>query len=955
MNAPAMSRSRLSLAVLLLAAAGATSSVAQAQSLINISGATLFENFFKAPASTNDYIDVDGNGVPGIFGSFQQLAPFNNPPLSPPAQIWAVQYRSTGSGNGVGELFSWGQAFATTPTSISQAAGIVANAYYNRTNYITPTGPQGIANINNPGAAPFVTDTTTGTTILTSGGGIRMDLAIVDVPTAWFVRTAGTANPFATPGSTGYGTFSGLGKTLAGATNTTANTLRALSAAASPTNAAYSYNLYNPSVTPDANTVFDSPIASATIGVLSNLGTGLTQIDTSDLRSLSTTGRMTTGENLMFATRNAGSGTRNGFSNSIMIDPSWGVGENIGVSSVDPTFDMLGAAFIPSFKNGSGAEELTVGNHRLCVGYAGMERAIDSPAFLATGKVEVLAVRNSLVGGTVYTRPNIDAILDNGPNGYNIEGPETFASIGDPKNQNEVGGVAGNSNPRLRNPAAAAYVNNITRSINAFAAAPGADATVFSPGEFLATKFVLVSATDFVPNPLNPTQLVANPALNQPLQDYTRANSNLGGTNVRVFGTGGFNGKVPARLATATYTDGVASGVNYIDMAGNPINGGANLNDRNRISGDFDGNGVRDIADITEMMKAARFRATNGVYAWTPVSGTGPIAGAPGSTLSIEIIGDFNGDGNFNRHDIRYFADGLAIATSGIHAGSLDRKASFTDVDNAWLAIGGGSNNYFGTTLATGKPYAAGDSRGDIANSTGNVTPGFSPLGAEGAYVGVNPVPLASRNVINAIDINYVYKQFKQNPRVTDGALNWSNLSEATGGDLSADMTGDLVVDQADVLDLVGNILKTTMGDVNLDGYATCADRAIATASLGQPGLKGWADGDVNGDGTVTQADLDIINRNLRCSPADIADDAGNALLATGDNPGSNSGVNEGDYNAFFNNFFTNQAVGSPADIADDAGNPLPPFGPAGSSNSGVNEGDYNAFFNTFFNGCQCN
>ncbi|CAN5741075.1 hypothetical protein BH11PLA1_BH11PLA1_20050 [soil metagenome] len=84
-----------------------------------------------------------------------------------------------------------------------------------------------------------------------------------------------------------------------------------------------------------------------------------------------------------------------------------------------------------------------------------------------------------------------------------------------------------------------------------------------------------------------------------------------------------------------------------------------------------------------------------------------------------------------------------------------------------------------------------------------------------------------------------------------------------------------------------------------------------------------------------------------KCSPADIADDAGNSPPT-----GSNNGVNEGDYNAFFNNFFTNQAVGSPADIANDDGSFLPPFGPAGGTNNGVNEGDYNAFFNSFFSGC---
>ena len=55
-----MAWNRMSLAILV--AAGTCLSVGQAvlaQQVINISGATLLENYVKAPASTNDFIDVD--------------------------------------------------------------------------------------------------------------------------------------------------------------------------------------------------------------------------------------------------------------------------------------------------------------------------------------------------------------------------------------------------------------------------------------------------------------------------------------------------------------------------------------------------------------------------------------------------------------------------------------------------------------------------------------------------------------------------------------------------------------------------------------------------------------------------------------------------------------------------------------------------------------------------------
>jgi hypothetical protein len=82
-----------------------------------------------------------------------------------------------------------------------------------------------------------------------------------------------------------------------------------------------------------------------------------------------------------------------------------------------------------------------------------------------------------------------------------------------------------------------------------------------------------------------------------------------------------------------------------------------------------------------------------------------------------------------------------------------------------------------------------------------------------------------------------------------------------------------------------------------------------------------------------------------RCSPADVADDAGAALPSAG----VNNGLTEGDYNLFFANFFDANPV---CDIASDDGTPLPPFGTTTGPNNGVTEADYNVFFATYFDGC---
>src|SRR5262249_4576948 len=141
---------------------------------------------------------------------------------------------------------------------------------------------------------------------------------------------------------------------------------------------------------------------------------------------------------------------------------------------------------------------------------------------------------------------------------------------------------------------------------------------------------------------------------------------------------------------------------------------GLALNVRNAIAGDFNNDGVRDVTDVTELMSAVGNTET-----WAMAHHSGTTGTALGTAAVPEILGDFNGDGNFDSNDVRYFADGLAIATSGPHAGKLDRKAGFVAVDTAWTVGSAGhpAGNYFNTTIATGKAYAAGASRGDVAGS----------------------------------------------------------------------------------------------------------------------------------------------------------------------------------------------------------------------------------------------
>ena len=198
-----------------LGLAGAAASLASAQgTVINISGATLLENLVKAPASTNDYLDVDGDGFAGIFSNGpDQLAPYDVAPPFLASQRWIVQYRVVGSVNGFQELLDYGTSFVTTNGDPTSELSIIEASlgYNNSVLYINAGVGTGDYNPANPGGAPNRSDTTTllGTWAPFSTpaiGGLRIDLAPLDVPTTWAITYPGGTPDYARrPAQLGYG------------------------------------------------------------------------------------------------------------------------------------------------------------------------------------------------------------------------------------------------------------------------------------------------------------------------------------------------------------------------------------------------------------------------------------------------------------------------------------------------------------------------------------------------------------------------------------------------------------------------------------------------------------------------------------------------------------------------------------------------------------------------------
>jgi hypothetical protein len=860
--------------------AGAAASVATAQPyMVNGAGATLFQNLLRAPAVTNDFIDVDGDCLLAFDGD--QLAPFDSGPPWDPDQHWQVTYRVVGSINGFSELRDWGFTYVTgvdNDGDIDQGtyrSDFADESLWNRAPFVNAGLPNGNGyNSFNPGGTP-VRSLKDGSFLVTTStddgsAGILVDFAVIDVPISWSVRQeiSGEERFNRVPTAPGYGNNPRPIVNADGSEVTSEDSrLASLMGINGPINTNYS--------SPDEFTAYDTLVANAPVAAPVNYGVGMQQIKMSDLRHLNATGRRINGENLMVITRDVGSGTRNAFMNGIGLDPSWGVGENIGARTVSSANDRLGPDFQPSNKGGSSRVDATVINHRLAVGHTGAERGVNN-GWLGV-RADMLAVQADIKGGTVYARPNLDAVLNGGVDGYNITGPGVIATLGDPRSADpELGGFGamepfldygldgragtgdqgegncqydvgepfidingngvrdaieprpgeGDLNPAMRNPQAAAFVNNITRSVQGFTEAPDADENLFTPGEFLALNWVLVAAAEFVPQNPPPQDadfipLVPNPDFNGALNDFIAFESGNTLGDPKYYNYTDIPGVAPTRTTGVAYSDasapnGSPTGQRYVDQAGNPVAYGAPLDVRNKICGDFNNDGQRDLNDAAEMIAAWQDR--NGGPAWQP-----------GTRAVIEVLGDFDGDGSFTAEDIRYWADGLAIDPD---TGLLDRKKGFEAVDNAF------GGNFFGTVISTGEPYTPGASRGDIAGPSSLHTRGYRPIGGDG--------------VIDQHDIDYVKAQFIGNPFVTDGEANWDDTAEAVGFDLSADINGDLKVNWEDVWELERILGIFCYADFNGDGSVNTQD-VLAF-------LNAWTAGDssadCNEDGEVNTQDV---------------------------------------------------------------------------------------------------
>jgi hypothetical protein len=832
---------------------------------VNVSGATLFENFFTAPASTNDWIDADSDGVSGYDPNrtpiVDQLAAEEDDgdwSMVDSSITWVVQYRGVGSGNGLAELVDYSDN-GTTEFGVPADLGIV-----NRQEYWTGStqGPIYDAYYDNGGGGDYGGTPVPPTSI---------DVAVMDVPTKWFVKTGnpGSAAWNKAPTATGYGDNPQMGwdglkenylKDLGGLNTNTSS--------------------------PDENTVFDHTIAAVPIAFINNPRTGVVELKQTELQHLFVTGRMPNGENMVAITRDCGSGTRNSAMNAIGVDPSWGRGENLGPKQKNSAACPLGVTYDAdtgqwyehqtSNMGSSSKMEGSVQHDGLTIGYTGLLGSSHCEGEVAQGKYEYIGVMKDAEGGTVYVRPDdIDDILYNSDvdSSYQLVGIETMATVGDPYQTDS------NAADYMDNQTAALYMQNILDSIEDFTTPLPAD-QYNMPGQYLAANFTLMAGMDRVPDLTDPTNYVTNAEKVTAIQNYIATNHSF-----QSFGAYGDYLSSPGGLcpvrgsldntgdgnpdydydgdgdvdADDKYSDGSVTGeYTYWDPVAasyKNVNGGEWLSERNELTGDFDNDGSRDIDDVEELVQAVSdprgFQQTEG-------DDGGNKGDMDADNVIPEIIGDFDGDGSLTKEDVRYFCDGLAIATTGANAGKLDRYDAFKRADAAGVALG---NPVFGdTTLCTGVAYENGDAAGDIAGGS-LVAPGAAPLGHDG--------------VVDCKDYDYI----------KDNYGDFSNINEAVDMDLSCDLTGDLVVDDADVVVFVSEIINLG-GDATCDMIVDVSDLSVMGANYGTSSGMTWTDADFTGEGAVDVSDLSILGANYgddySCPTSSVPEPATLAMLGIG-------------------------------------------------------------------------
>ncbi len=264
-------------------------------------------------------------------------------------------------------------------------------------------------------------------------------------------------------------------------------------------------------------------------------------------------------------------------------------------------------------------------------------------------------------------------------------------------------------------------------------------------------------------------------------------------------------------------------------------------------SGDLNGDGNTDAADIDAVAAAIRLDRTNTDY---DLDNSGVVDQADKDMLVRDILGTNYGDANLDMvidsTDYEIWSQNRFSMNRGWANGDFsgDYVVDVSDF-NVWNAYRGsvaptvtltGSDSFSTGIIRSAHPAST-----NAGTTAGTELPGKSDVtGARGVDGG----DFNGDSTTDATDIDMLM-----------AAIRDGNNAAAYDLDLSG------TVDSADLDMMVQGILNTNYGDYDLNGVVDGNDLAAVTGNIFQTGT-GWATGDFNGDGATDVSDFNRWNEN---------------------------------------------------------------------------------------------
>lgn len=505
---------------------------------------------------------------------------------------------------------------------------------------------------------------------------------------------------------------------------------------------------------PTTTRLRNEKLAVIPFNLVASPGTGLAKLTKEEARWLQAVGRLPNGANFNSVTRYIGSGTRSQGTNNLSLDPSFGGGErdrralanytSVTVDGVtglpvsvqigdeaDPLLSLTGSTTQDRNENragprikfsdkisGSSGVRATVASSRMAMGIlsSGDSRSSDGDArasAFSTAANPIRALAIDWGNGHGYVQATAENVTEGkyemwsasvavtvapyaNPTANDV-GANAYRPIAGDLNDQNIGGPTSNAQPGLHRK----FLDNITKSV----ATLNTGAAAVTPADF-------VISASFIPPQIMGVQKEFDGDVPTP---RTRSNVDPDGPGPAqseqvlwqqlVQNSGGFLRNQLNWANPSTYVGGLASGaVKYkiYASANNASNAVPNreitINERTNLAGDFNGDQVRDLADVPALAMAY---AAPTAYLTTPVAGdpngrnyngvavNSTSTGTNASTADgLIVLSDLNSNGNvtvdangptfettlIERSDVRYFLYGAAVDTTGFSGATAKRE-----------------------------------------------------------------------------------------------------------------------------------------------------------------------------------------------------------------------------------------------------------------------------------------